>query len=327
MKRVIGLALLLVGCKPFDKPDKRSSVALPSPSSTPLSKTPPEEPPPFDCAETPDAPLVRQLDVPRGYHDLVFDTEGNIIGSDGSSLIRSDGTTFEVIAPALGVLHGIEFLLDGDLVAASFETNALLRISLDGAVTTLATDLPAYSLAISPNGDIYTAYEGSYRIDPESGEREPSGLDDQGFSLRSIAFASDGRLYGATTSPDCYGIVFAYDFDADGTPLPDPERVWSPWDTPNESAWICFPDAVAVDVCGNVYVTDYVARTLYRITPEGELAPYLVFEGTDYGHGLTWGSGLGPWRADALYLPQPYGDNRVLEAIVGVPGAPAPNAR
>ena len=38
-----------------------------------------------------------------------------------------------------------------------------------------------------------------------------------------------------------------------------------------------------------------------------------------YGHGVVWGTGVGGFREDALYLPLPYNNNLVTELIIGVP--------
>src|SRR6187455_1533704 len=44
----------------------------------------------FDCSLVPDEPTeINELDAPRGYHDVIFDTKGNLIGSDGSNLRAS----------------------------------------------------------------------------------------------------------------------------------------------------------------------------------------------------------------------------------------------
>jgi hypothetical protein len=82
-------------------------------------------------------------------------------------------------------------------------------------------------------------------------------------------------------------------------------------------------DGLGVDVCGNVYVADYGTSALYRIPAqggEGEL--FVDWPDWQYGHGLEWGSGLGGWSETALYLPQPYNGNKVVELELGVPGKP-----
>jgi hypothetical protein len=43
---------------------------------------------------------------------------------------------------------------------------------------------------------------------------------------------------------------------------------------------------------------------------------------SDYGHGIEWGSGVGGWQKNSIYLPQPYDDNTVVRVDVGVPARP-----
>jgi len=83
-------------------------------------------------------------------------------------------------------------------------------------------------------------------------------------------------------------------------------------------AWL---DGLTVDACGNLYVPNYETSAVYRIAPDGVVGLYLEQTLEQYGHGLEWGSGVGGWREDALYLPQPYDDATVVEVVVGVPGA------
>jgi hypothetical protein len=80
-------------------------------------------------------------------------------------------------------------------------------------------------------------------------------------------------------------------------------------------------DGVAVDACGYIYVPEFWSRTLYRVAPDGSHQVYLSWANnqSQYGHGVQWGTGNGGWREDALYLPMPYGNNRVKEIIVGTP--------
>jgi hypothetical protein len=80
-------------------------------------------------------------------------------------------------------------------------------------------------------------------------------------------------------------------------------------------------DGLGVDACGNLFVPDYNTSSLYRISPEGLVSLYYYFGSVAYGHGLAWGSGMGGWNAEALYLPQPYDENTVVEVVIGVPEA------
>ena len=82
-----------------------------------------------------------------------------------------------------------------------------------------------------------------------------------------------------------------------------------------------FHDGMGVDACGNVYVADYTSRNLFRLSPEGEKTVLVRWSEARYGHGLAWGSGIGGFREDAIYLPQPFDGNTVVEVVVGVPSA------
>src|SRR5262245_47857088 len=75
-------------------PAAASVVPIGDPDGYPLhpwvDPGPHEELPVFDCSKVPDEPIeVNELDKPRGYHDVIFDTEGNLIGSDGHNLVAA----------------------------------------------------------------------------------------------------------------------------------------------------------------------------------------------------------------------------------------------
>jgi hypothetical protein len=81
-------------------------------------------------------------------------------------------------------------------------------------------------------------------------------------------------------------------------------------------------DGLGVDVCGNLYVNDFDKQALYRVSPDGlqvvELMKTNFWSGI-YGHGNTWGSGVGGWLEDAIYMPMPYNNNTVAEVKIGIP--------
>jgi len=151
-----------------------------------------------------------------------------------------------------------------------------------------------------------------YRVDPDDDEREIL-LDLGGassWSTRAVNFSPAlDRMYIASLGE---GQVFAVDLDGDMDPEGDPyvfaSGVGDSWQ-----------DAVGVDACGNLYVPEYFSNTLYRISPGGDVQPYIYWEEGKYGHGLEWGSGIGGWKADAIYLPQPYDGDTVVEVVIGVP--------
>jgi hypothetical protein len=83
-----------------------------------------------------------------------------------------------------------------------------------------------------------------------------------------------------------------------------------------------YHDGLGIDACGNLYVPDFNTRGLYRVDPEGVVTMLFDLQTSGsqhYGHGLEWGSGVGGWNHKAIYMPQPYEGNTVLEVVLGVP--------
>ena len=77
-------------------------------------------------------------------------------------------------------------------------------------------------------------------------------------------------------------------------------------------------DGFGVDICGNLWIACYPDK-LYRVPPDGGGAMYHEWASSSYGHGLEWGSGVGGWDDESLYLPQPFDGNTVVRVEIGVP--------
>ncbi len=293
-------------------------VGVAAPGSEP-SVSGPEIPPWFeeletpviDCAAIPAKPTsITLLLAPRAWHDVIFDTEGNLIGSYQNNLIASQYPNDSSIwVPGVGYVEGLDWLPDGDMVAVRQYDIARINPSTGASVITSAisqTYSSAYGLVVGPDGMVYVG--GNQRImklDPETGLAEEwiEG------GARVLEFSPDySRMYFANGSD-----LFVIDLDDELQPIGD-ARVFV------EGLGSLF-DAMGVDVCGNVYVSDYGSRTFFRITPRGDVT---VLDGGksdiyNHIHGLDWGSGLNEWRADAIYVAWPYSDSRVAEIVVGVP--------
>ena len=80
---------------------------------------------------------------------------------------------------------------------------------------------------------------------------------------------------------------------------------------------------LGVDACDNVYALDATAAAVLRIRPQDAAVEVLVEAGVDsvaLGN-LQWGSGIGGWDRETLYVLDVVGD-RVVEIEVGVPDKP-----
>ena len=111
--------------------------------------------------------------------------------------------------------------------------------------------------------------------------------------------------------------ILTWDVDADLNPVGE-RRVYA------QDVGGGYHDALKFDLCGNLYVTDFMTTSLFRIDPEGEVTLLIDWNGDgelgSYGHGIVWGPGHSGWRADAAYFPLPYAGDEVQEIIIGIPG-------
>lgn len=292
-------------------PPGSTSAGTPTDSGTTTSG------PVFDCATVSSSPLSTQaLGEPRGYHDLAFTEDGWIIGNGtgNSDLIKADGLgTSQVLVNNIGTVQQMVWLPDGDLAVASDQTGAILRVTSSGTVSPISPGVGAYGLILGPDGKLWAAnYSSIMRIDIATGAQDvilsslPSGMP------RVINFNRDfTRLYIGTMSGN--GNLYYLDLDANYDPIAGPQVL------ANDVGSGAYHDGLGVDICGYIYVPDYSTSAMYRISPSGQVQTYLDGNLTQYGHGLEWGNGVGPWRSDALYIPQPYNQNHVAEIVIGVP--------
>ena len=295
-------------------PPRRAVVPL---TDTVEPRTPPDAPA-LDCLNLADAPVsLRPVLRARGYHDVALDQSGHVIGFDGSALVQVDqqGNTRPYAAGIQGA-EGMDWLPDGSLVVAS--PLGLVRISPNGGQVVIAPDVFAYGVTVGPDGMVYAADNSTqiWRIDASTLAREVywSNVGSTSFAPRTIAFDLDRSLmYIGSFGDKVYSMAIGPDL----TPLAPPRMLA----VVNPGA--AFLDGLTVDACGNLYMPNYESAALYRIAPDGEVRLFHQWELSQYGHGLEWGSGVGGFRADALYLPQPYNLNSVLEVVVGIPGNPS----
>lgn len=84
-------------------------------------------------------------------------------------------------------------------------------------------------------------------------------------------------------------------------------------------------DGIGVDICGNVYVTEYIVGNVWRFPPEGSLdgsAAQLVFKpNSSWIPNIHWGIGRCGFELDKMYIAD-RNEGRLFEADVGVRGRP-----
>lgn len=260
--------------------------------------------PPYNDGDT-------TLSDARAYHGLEFDDDGYLLGYDGrGSIARTayDGTR-EVFLPGVGVLQQFDRFPNGDWVYADNSNQTLVRLDASGGKTVIASSGigSAYGVTVGPDEMVYIAYPDVKRVDPTTGEVETL-ITSSGVTYHVLEFNLDSTVMylGTIGSGSVYEVALDADLNPVGTPTVFATRVGSGWH-----------DGIGIDECGNLWVADYSSRGLYRVEPDATVTSMADPDPTAYGHGLKWGSGIGGWREDALYLPQPYNGNTVREVVIG----------
>jgi len=265
----------------------------------------------------PDAPI--NLEAPRGYNDVVFDSSGAMVGSDENVFwAATDADNANIYATGIGRVYKMGVLPDGDVVAArsNGEGGGVIRVDELGGITVLAPGLNGYGLAVGSDGMVYLATnytagaEAIIRIDPDSGDAEQI-VDCSPYPARAIAFNRDySRLYfGTLNGNGVYGI----DLDADLDPIGDPILIRNVPDS--------WHDTVEVDACGHIYVGSVFSSSIFRINADLSVTEIIDWTFNTYGHGFEWGDASGGWDELSIYVTHPYIGSRVDSYYVGVPGA------
>ncbi|MEZ4238115.1 MAG: SMP-30/gluconolactonase/LRE family protein [Myxococcota bacterium] len=262
-----------------------------------------------DCAALSASPLSAQiLAGPRAHHGLAFDDLGNLLGTRNNDILAWDSFGGQAVySPGFGYSEQFDMAPDGNLYVAA--GNAIRQVAPSGAYVNVGTGISAYGLKVGPDGMIYAADNNQiFRVDPVAQTQQvylPSG---GGRSPRVMDWSPDGtKFYFAELNG---GRVFYMDLDSNYDPIGAP--------TVLANIGGSYHDGIAVDVCGNLYVAVYSASAMYRITPAGQVSTFTDTPLQNYGHGVQFGSGVGGWRADALYVPQPYNGDTVAEMVIGV---------
>jgi hypothetical protein len=267
------------------------------------------------CSDLAAAPLTANPHpTARAFHDVVFDGP-DLLGTHDGGLWRfpHDGAG-ELLIPDLGVVHQLDWLAAGGLAALVDASVALERLDPEARTRVLLRPGGGYSVRVGP-GDFVWVADGDTlaRLTPGTWEREVVVASLPDGRPRAVAFDRGGeRLFLGTIRGS--GVVYVVPLDASGGAAGPPEV----FATAVGGGW---HDALGVDACGHVYVTDALTATVVRLDPAGTAETVLQLPTVGHAHGLRWGSGEGGWRSDALYVAQPYGGDLVAEVVVGVPAA------
>ena len=167
-------------------------------------------------------------------------------------------------------------------------------------------------IAIGPDGGIFVATTGRIvRVDPDTGGQDIIA-EMPGNSFDGITFSNDfDRLY----FNEEFGQIHFVDFDADRTPSEPRTGARIPLGVDPFSIL----DGMAVDACGNLYVTE-MNGTIWRVLAEdGTIEEIASLGGLAVTPALNFGiAPIGGWSETALYVITFTGT--LFELDIGVPG-------
>lgn len=293
--------LALVGCQePVDpsEPDPSDSD-----TGTTASPTGPFVPPP-GCESLPTtATLEERLSI-QTEEDFDFDAVGNAVYQQGAAVVGTSltGQTTAFGAGFGGDPSGIQVAPDGRIIVLGQDSNVVYRLDpATGGIENLLSSLQhPNGLEVSRDGIVYVSdfvYDDAHITwyDPASG--------DSGSVLRGLNYPNglalspdEQRLYVVAMRPSGKHVVLYSDRTGDD---------WGPRTTLFASWDVTF-DGIETDGCGNVYVLDYTHGDLMRIDPTtGETTTLITLTDdhpSEYFSSLRWGSGVGGWKADRLYV-------------------------
>lgn len=320
---------LALGCHRDDPPPRGRPDPEPDHSATPAaahSAAPPlptaetahtGAPAPLDCDARPAGPLpgVALRGNLHASEDFAFDGAGNLLSSDGRQILAQAYPPGDAvpIAPTGTDPSSMRMLLDGDLAVANIDTQALYRVRLsDGATSPIAVGFGyATGIDIHRDGHVFIGDGGRIkRIDPGSGAVEVAfDLADHGLRgiINGVSFGAAWDTLNFGTSDSLYRVPV----DGDGRPTGPPELRGT------------FPPArgqllgIGVDACDDVYAL--AGGTLFRVPSAGGPPEVLWTGGSTSTTNLQWGSGLGGWDAQAVYVVDRQVDHPpFVEIAVGV---------
>jgi len=247
------------------------------------------------CSNLPAKPTSHmRLDYVPAGEDFTFDTEGNLVTvslQNGALMKTPYGGPAQLVVPGISdFARGIRPLTNGELAIADPLSGSVVKVAANGSVSTLLSGMPdPNGLVVGTDGFLYVTHgEGGEvrRINASTGEFTKL-VDTPGRSYDGIAFSLD---YQTLYFNEEVGTVNALDI-ASG----------------NVTTFATIPlteilDGMTLDECGNLYVVE-MAGIIWRVSPEGVVENfYEVSEGFAFIPAVAFGSGVGGWKRDHVYI-------------------------
>ncbi len=247
----------------------------------------------------------------RRAEDYVFDAEGQLLSIRNEALFAGAyGELATLVVPGIasGFTSGTSMLPGGDLIFNDVNTGSVIRVDAEGSTSVIMGGLSyPNGLTVGNDGWVYVAENNGDRVDrfdPEDPEIEVLFESD---GPNGLAFSADfNRLYVGSYD---YGGLKVYDMETEVLTVinEDLEAI----------------DGVLVDVCDNIYLSQFVTGNVWRIDPENQVE-LVVNLPSSWIPNLNFGSGIGGWELDRIYVND-LTRNRVFELVPGTVGIDVPH--
>jgi hypothetical protein len=283
--------------------------------------------PPFEgCDELPSGPFnVESVPFAVASEDIAFDDVGDLVGSDNTAIFKTpiDGPAAIFVA-GLDFRAGMRYLPDGQLMINHDSDGTLRRIDTEGQQHVVLTGLSyPNGMTVDPLGYVYVTEHDAgrvLRVDPYANTSET--LVSNLTNANGVTFNYDYTVLYIDTFNDADNNVHMMEIDIE-------TGEHGPLETFASNIGSGWNDGMGVDACGNLYVCDYECfgdwddTCIYRITPDGDvgLDPIIDPPAHIYLPNFDWGSGLGGWDPETIYIPHGW-DHNVYQVDLGVPSKP-----
>lgn len=228
--------------------------------------------------------------------DFDFIGTGEHVSVNNGNLVARDmsGNTRLLVSSVGMETSGTRTLPDGSVLVNRVSQGSIVRVFANGATEVIASGLSyPNGLEVDEDGFAYVAEQSGgriQRIDPDTLET---------WVIAEGLVEPNGLIF----SPD-YDILYFNSFGAGTVRAINklaPDRYSDPYLVANKPGGGGF-DGLNVDECGNVYVTEFVAGKVWRVTPHGSLVDLAVALPSGWIPNLRWGNGVGGWDETVLYV-------------------------
>lgn len=253
---------------------------------------------PVDCTAVPPPPVAHET-IP-GFttsEDFVFDSMGNYVSIDSNgNLVRITKAGVKSLwIPGFNTnTAGMVALADDSVVICDVSNGALRRAYPNGSVTTVIGGLNyPNGIDVGPDGYIYVAEDSGNRVRRVHPDTGVSTIVANMSHPNGIAFTDDPTLMYVGSYNN--GLIYKVE-----QPVPGQPGTVTTFVQPNQFSGGGI-DGIGVDVCGNVYASEYTSGHVYRITPEGVVSQ-IVDTGAFWIPNIKWGRGIGGFEKNVMYV-------------------------